>query len=47
MNVGIARANKTLNGVKGTWVKDQKVKIADGKVSERCARGAVGLIVRP
>lgn len=34
INVGVARANKTLKGVKGAWVQDQKVKIADGKVSE-------------
>ncbi len=29
---GIARACKTLNDVKGAWVKDQKVDIEDGKV---------------
>jgi len=32
--VGVARANKTLKGVRGAWVQDQKVTIADGKVSE-------------
>jgi flavin-binding protein dodecin len=31
---GIARANKTLENVKGAWVKDQKVKVENGKVSE-------------
>ena len=29
---GITRASKTLRGVSGAWVKEQKVEIADGKV---------------
>jgi len=29
---GVARACKTLNDVKGAWVKDQKIDIEDGKV---------------
>jgi len=29
---GITRACKTLNDVKGAWIKDQKVDIDDGKV---------------
>ena len=29
---GITRANKTLRGVTGAWVKEQKVEIADGNV---------------
>jgi hypothetical protein len=29
---GITRANKTLRGVSGAWVKEQKVEIADGAV---------------
>ena len=31
---GIARANKTLENVKGAWVKDQKVVVENGKVAE-------------
>ena len=31
---GVARANKTLKGIKGAWIQDQKIKIANGKVSE-------------
>ncbi len=32
---GIARATKTLRGVKGAWVKEQYVKVDDsGKVTE-------------
>jgi flavin-binding protein dodecin len=34
INIGVARANKTLKGVKGAWVQDQKIKIEGGKVSE-------------
>lgn len=29
---GIERANKTLRGVTGAWVKEQKVEISDGTV---------------
>lgn len=29
---GIDRAAKTLHGIKGAWVKEQKVKIKDGKI---------------
>jgi flavin-binding protein dodecin len=31
---GISRANKTLQGVSGAWVKDQEVVLNDGKISE-------------
>ena len=30
---GVARANKTLKGVQGAWIKEQKVDVQDGKVS--------------
>ncbi|WP_404406276.1 dodecin family protein [Pelagibacterium halotolerans] len=30
---GIARASKTLRGMKSAWVKDQNVEIEDGKVA--------------
>ena len=29
---GIARASKTLKGIKGAWVADQKVTVSDGKI---------------
>ncbi len=32
--VGIKRANKTLKGVQGVWIKDQKISIKAGKVAE-------------
>ena len=30
----MARANKTLENVKGAWIKSQKVVISDGKITE-------------
>ena len=32
VQVGVARASQTLRNVQGAWVKEQKVKVADGKV---------------
>lgn len=32
MEVGVARACKTLKNVTGAWVEDQKVDIEDGKI---------------
>ena len=34
VKVGIARANKTLKNVRGAWIKDQKVVVEGGKVTE-------------
>ena len=35
INLGIARATKTLRNVKGAWVKEQYIRLDDsGKVSE-------------
>ena len=31
---GIERANKTLKNVQGAWVKDQKVVVKDGAITE-------------
>jgi flavin-binding protein dodecin len=31
---GIARANETLDNVKGAWISEQKVVVVDGKVTE-------------
>jgi len=31
---GIARASKTLKGISGAWIADQKVVMTDGKISE-------------
>ena len=31
---GIARAAKTLRNVRGAWVKEQRVDVQDGKITE-------------
>ena len=31
---GVKRATETLKNVEGAWVKDQKVTVRDGKISE-------------
>ncbi|MCM2317278.1 MAG: dodecin family protein [Thermoanaerobaculia bacterium] len=31
---GIARANKTLRNVRSAWVKEQKVRISEGTITE-------------
>lgn len=31
---GIERASKTLKGITGAWVADQKVTVKDGKIQE-------------
>ncbi len=31
---GVARAAKTLRNVRGAWVKEQRVDIRDGKITE-------------
>ena len=34
VQVGVARADKTLNDITGAWVKDQSVVVDKGKVTE-------------
>jgi hypothetical protein len=34
VNIGINRANQTLRNVKGAWIKEQQVKVTDGKATE-------------
>jgi hypothetical protein len=31
---GIARASETIHGIEGAWIKEQKVVIADNRVTE-------------
>jgi flavin-binding protein dodecin len=31
---GIARANKTLRNIRSAWVKEQQVRVKDGKITE-------------
>ncbi len=34
INTGIKRANKTLENVRGAWVKDQKIVVEKGRIVE-------------
>jgi flavin-binding protein dodecin len=34
LQVGVARANKTLQNVKSAWIEDEKVVIENGKITE-------------
>ncbi len=34
INKGIARVSKTVKNVKGAWIKEQKVGIKDGKITD-------------
>lgn len=34
IQAGIARASKTLEGVRSAWIKEQKVIVRDGKAAE-------------
>lgn len=33
VKVGVDRANQTLRGISGAWVKEQKVEIKDGQIT--------------
>ena len=34
MNQGLDRANKTLRNVKSAWVKEQQVRVTNGRIAE-------------
>jgi len=34
INTGIQRASQTINNIRGAWIKEQKIEVTDGKVSE-------------
>ena len=34
IRTGIARASKTINGIRGAWVNEMKVQVDDGLVTE-------------
>jgi flavin-binding protein dodecin len=34
ISAGIARASKTLEGIQGAWIKDQKVVVKDGRITQ-------------
>jgi flavin-binding protein dodecin len=34
IQAGVARASKTLDGIQGAWIKEQKIVVTGGKVTE-------------
>jgi flavin-binding protein dodecin len=42
---GIARASKTIDNVRGAWIKEQKVTVQDGKVTEYCVMMIVTFVL--
>jgi dodecin len=34
IRTGIAKASETLRGISGAWIKEQKVEISDGNITE-------------
>ena len=45
IKAGISRAAKTINNIRGAWVKEQKVEIEDGNVTEYRVTMIVTLVV--
>lgn len=43
---GITKAAETIDGIEGAWVKDTKVTVSDGKVSEWRVILAITFIVK-
>jgi len=46
VQIGIARAEKTLDKVRGAWVKEQKVTVDDGRITEYRVTMKVTFVLR-
>lgn len=46
VKIGIERANKTLTNVKGAWIKEQKIVVEDGAITEYRVTMKVSFILR-
>ena len=46
IKTGIARANKTLQGIKGAWIQEQKVVVENGKIVEYRVNMKVTFVLR-
>lgn len=46
IRVGIERANKTLENIKGAWVKDQKLVVENGEIKEYRVTMKVTFVLR-
>ncbi len=42
---GITRASKTIKNIKGAWVKEQKVTVVEGNVTEYCVMMIVTFVL--
>ena len=45
VQVGIAKANETLRGVKSAWIKEQSVDVQDGAVVSYCVNLLVTFVL--
>ncbi|HTR21502.1 MAG TPA: dodecin family protein [Gemmatimonadales bacterium] len=43
---GITRAAKTLENIRGAWIKDMKVNVADGRVTEYRVRMKITFVLK-
>ncbi len=46
IQAGITRANKTLQQIRGAWVKDMKVEVDNGRVTEYRIRMKVTFVLK-
>lgn len=46
IQTGIAKAGETVNGIEGAWVKDTKVVVQNGRVSEWRVTLAITFLVQ-
>lgn len=42
---GIQRASKTIDNVRGAWIKEQKVEVSEGSVTEYCVMMIVTFVL--
>lgn len=42
---GIERAARTINNIKGAWVKEQKINVNEGKIAEYCVMMIVTFVL--
>jgi dodecin len=46
IEMGIKRANKTIDGITGAWVQDQEVVVTKGKITEYRVRLKITFILK-
>ena len=46
IQAGVTRASKTLENIRGAWIKDMKVVVANGRVSEYRIRMKVTFVLK-